>query len=128
MQTPAQEFGFTASQAEALLEHACDLVDAGDLQAAAVTLSGLVALNPLDASLRAALGSVLHQQGKLHEASAAYDEALRLHPGAALARVNRGELWCQGGDPAGLAELRRVAASPGPVQRRAVELLRRYSR
>ena len=127
MTTLAQEFGFTADQAQAITAKAFDLLEAGDLDGAIVIFDGLLVLNPEDASIHAALGSVLHEQGKLAEAEAAYDTALQLDPNAPLARVNRGELRCKRGDRAGLDDLSVAAANPSAVQARARALVRRFT-
>lgn len=128
MTTLAQHIGITAAQARAITSRAFDLVDAGELDGAADIFRGLLALNPNDAGVQAALGSVFHQQGKLSEARAAYDTALSLDADTVLARVNRGELRCKRGDPDGMEDLKIAARSPSPVQARAQGLLRLYSR
>lgn len=128
MTTLAQEFGFTRDQAQAITEQAFNLLDAGDLDGAATVFSGLLVLNPLDAGVHAALGTVFHEQGRTVEALAAYDEALKLDGNAVLARVNRGELRCKAGDLMGLEDLRVAAGKPSAVQARAKLLLQRYAR
>ena len=126
--TFAQEFGFTSHQLQALTSQAFDLIDAGDLDGAIVVFDGLLVLNPDDARIQAALGSVFHQQGKLSEARAAYDTALSLDANTVLARVNRGELRCKRGDLEGMEDLKIAAQLPSPVQARAQSLLRLYAR
>jgi Flp pilus assembly protein TadD len=128
MTTLAQQFGFTADQLQALTSQAFDLIDAGDLDGAVAVFDGLLALNPEEARLQAALGSVFHQQGKLSEAMAAYDEALALDADAVLARVNRGELRCKRGDTGGVEDLKIAARIPSAVQARAQALVRLYAR
>jgi len=128
MTTLAQEFGFTRDQAQAITEQAFNLLDAGDLDGAATIFTGLLVLNPLDASIHAALGTVFHQQGRTAEARAAYDEAIKLDGDTVLARVNRGELRLQSGDVKGLEDLRVAAGTPSAVQGRAKALLQRFSR
>lgn len=128
MLTLAQEFGFTADQAQAITSQAFDLLEAGDLDGAAVIFNGLLVLNPNDAGVQAALGSIFHQQGKLPEARAAYDTALRLDGDTMLARVNRGELRCKQGDLAGLEDLKIAARVASSVQGRAQALVRLYCR
>ncbi len=126
--TFAQEFGFTSDQLQALTSQAFDLIDAGDLDGAIVVFDGLLVLNPDDARIQAALGSVFHQQGKLSEARAAYDTALSLDANTVLARVNRGELRCKRGDLDGIDDLKIAAQISSPVQARAQSLLRLYAR
>ena len=128
MLTPAQEFGFTSDQLQAITAQGFDLVDAGDLEGAGTVFSGLLALCPEEPAFHAALGSVLHQQGKLSEALAAYDAALALDDRTVLARVNRGELRCKRGDLGGLEDLQAAAKTPSAVQGRAKALVRLYSR
>jgi Flp pilus assembly protein TadD len=128
MTTLAQAFGFTRDQAQAITEQAFNLLDAGDLDGAATVFTGLLALNPLDAGIHAALGSVFHQQGRTAEAIASYDEALELDGDTVLARVNRGELRCQAGQLEGIDDLRVAAGKPSAVQARAQRLLQRYLR
>jgi Flp pilus assembly protein TadD len=128
MLTLAQEFGFTGNQLQAITSQAFDLIDAGQLDGAVDIFTGLLTLNPHDASIQAALGSVFHQQGKLSEALAAYDAAINLDGNAVLARVNRGELRCKQGDLGGLDDLKIAARIPTAVQARAQSLVRLYAR
>lgn len=128
MTTLAQDFGFTSDQAQALTEKAFELLDAGDLDGAVVIFTGILVLNPYDSGIHAALGSVLHEQGKLTEAEASYDEAIRLHDKSVLARVNRGDLRLKRGDTTGFADLEVAAAITSPVQQRAKNLLNFYAR
>lgn len=128
MTTLAQYIGMTRDQTEAAAAQGFDLLEAGDLEGAAALFNGLVLLNPNDASMQAALGSVLHQQGKLSEALAAYDTALAMDSNTVLARVNRGELRCKQGDLAGLEDLKVAARIPSSVQARAQALVRLYTR
>lgn len=128
MTTLAQDFGFTADQAQALTEKAFELLDAGDLDGAVVIFTGILVLNPYDSGIHAALGSVLHEQGKFAEAEASYDEAIRLHDKSVLARVNRGDLRLKRGDTTGFADLEVAAAITSPVQQRAKNLLNFYAR
>jgi Flp pilus assembly protein TadD len=126
--TLASDIGFTQSQAQLLISKAFDLVDAGDLEGAESIFNGLLVLNPFDAAVHAALGSVLHEQGNVGAAEAAYDEAIRLDAASALARVNRGELRLRRGDRSGVRDLELAAAKRSPVQPRAQYLLRFYAR
>ncbi|MFT3706737.1 MAG: tetratricopeptide repeat protein [Archangium sp.] len=126
MTTPSQTFGFTASQLEAVRSRGFDLVDVGDHEGAAVIFAGLVQLAPDEAAYRSALGSVLQEQGKITDAIAAYDEAIKLESKSPLARVNRGELRCKRGDLKGIEDLKIAASVKSPVQARAQALLRRY--
>lgn len=126
--TLASDIGFTQTQAQMLVSKAFDLVDAGDLEGAESVFNGLLVLNPFDAAVHAALGSVLHEQGNVGAAEAAYDEAIRLDGTSTLARVNRGELRLRRGDRSGVRDLELAAASASPLQQRAQYLLRFYTR
>lgn len=128
MTTLASEIGFSADQLQAVTSQAFDLVESGDLDGAVAVFTGLVALNPDDAAIQAALGSVFHQQGKVEDAMAAYDAAIELDANAVLARVNRGELRCKKGDRGGVDDLKIAAGIPSAVQARAKSLLKLYAR
>ena len=128
MTSLAQFIGITADQSTAVVSQAFDLLEAGDLEGAAVLFNGMVLLDPNDASIQAALGAVFHQQGKLSEALAAYDSALAMDSDTVLARVNRGELRCKQGDLGGLEDLKMAARIPSSVQARAKALVRLYTR
>lgn len=128
MTSLAQELGFTQDQTHAIATKAFDLLEAGDLDGSVVIFNGLLVLDPTDPGVHAALGSVLHEQGKLAEAEASYDAALSLDGNTVLARVNRGELRCKRGDRGGLDDLRVAAAAESPLKARAQSLLRRFVR
>ncbi len=128
MTTLAQDFGITSDQAQALTSKAFELLDAGDLDGAVIIFTGILVLNPYDAGVHAALGSVLHEQGKFGEAEASYDEAIRLDGSTVLARVNRGELRLKRGDSTGFQDLEVAANVVSPIQRRAQNLLKFFAR
>lgn len=128
MTTLAQDFGITSDQAQALTSKAFDLLDAGDLDGAVIIFTGILVLNPYDAGVHAALGSVLHEQGKFAEAEVSYDEAIRLDGSTVLARVNRGELRLKRGDTTGFQDLEIAANAVSPIQRRAQNLLKFFAR
>ena len=128
MTTLAQYIGFTTDQQQAITSQAFDLLEAGELDGAVVIFNGLLVLNPFDAAIHAALGSVFHEQGKLTEALAAYDTAISIDGNTALARVNRGELRCRRGDLGGIDDLKIAARIPSAVQGRAKAALQLYSR
>ena len=127
MTTLAQYIGITTDQQQAITSQAFDLLEAGELDGAIVIFNGLLVLNPFDASIHAALGSVFHEQGKLAEALAAYNTALSIDGTTPLARVNRGELRCKRGDLGGIDDLRIAARIPSAIQARAQAVLRLYS-
>lgn len=118
--------GFTSDQIHAITNAGFDLIESGDHDGAAIIFNGLIALNPNEAAIHAALGSVLQEQGKTDEALAAYHEAIRLESNSPLARVNRGELRLKQGDAKGIEDLRIAAGKKSPVQGRAQALLRRF--
>lgn len=126
--TLAEAVGLSQPQAQLLISKAFDLVDVGDLEGAEAIFNGLLVLNPFDAAVHAALGAVLHEQGNLGAAEAAYDEALRLDGASPLARVNRGELRLRRGDATGVRDLELAAATASPLQARARQLLSFYAR
>ena len=128
MTTLAQDIGFSRSQTQAIVSKAFDLLEAGELDGAVDIFTGLITLDPNDAGIQAARGSVFHQQGKLSEALAAYDTAIKLDGNTVLARVNRGELRCKRGDLGGLEDLKIAARIPTAVQARAQALVRLYAR
>lgn len=125
MCTLAQQFGFTQAQARLVAAAGFDLLEAGDLEGAAVIFEGLLAINPRDGSLHAALGAVREEQGRLAEAEAAYSRAIDLDGKAMLARINRGTLRLRRGHRAGKTDLLVAAAEPSPVQARALATLAR---
>ena len=126
--TIAQEFGFTGDQMQSMVSQAFDLIDADEFGGAVDVFTGLLALNPGDAGIQAALGSVFHQQGKVEDAMSAYDAAIKLDGNTVLARVNRGELRCKKGDRGGVDDLKIAAGIPSAVQARAKALLKLYAR
>lgn len=119
----AQKFGFSAADAKLISNMAFDLVDAGDLNGAATIFVGLLALNPMDASIRAALGAVLQDLGRIDEAEAEYAQAITDNPDTPLARLNRGELRLRRKDPGAIEDLQVAAKSNSSVALRARRLL-----
>lgn len=119
----AQKFGFSAADAKLISNMAFDLVDAGDLRGAEVIFIGLLALNPMDAAIRAALGAVLQDQGRIDEAEAEYDRSIASGADTPLARLNRGELRLRRGDPSAHEDLQAAAKGDSPLADRARRLL-----
>lgn len=103
--TWAEVEGLTFERARGIAQLGCDLAAAGRLEEARVIFSGLFAMNPNDAGVAAALGTVLHKLGRFDEALAAYAEALAVDPKNPVALANRGELRLQSGDRAGVEDL-----------------------
>jgi len=83
--TLAQELGLTAAEAHAIARQACDLANAGHLEAARRLLEGLTHLDPDHASAWATLGALAWRQGLIEDAERSLRRALSLehgHPGA----------------------------------------------
>ncbi|MGA9524109.1 MAG: tetratricopeptide repeat protein, partial [Myxococcaceae bacterium] len=120
-------FGFSAADARMISSLAFDLLDAGQIDGAEKIFAGLLALNPKDASIRAALGAVFHKLGRIEDAEAEYEAALAIEPKAVLARVNRGELRLRRGDTEGVEDLKLAAGEDSPVHERAQHLLQCFS-
>lgn len=111
--TLAQATGITAEQAEVIATMGCDLASSGQLNDARVVFEGLVALNPLDASAHAALGTIYQKLGRLDEARASYDACIKLHPRHPIALANRGELRVLAQDSEGWLDLAKaIEADP----------------
>lgn len=122
--TMAERMGFSAADALFIRNAAFDLVDAGELDGAATIFIGLLALNPRDAAIRAALGAVYEKQGRIPEAEAAYSEALELDPNTVVARLNRGLLRLRRGDRGGLEDLEVAAQVDSVLKPKAQGVLR----
>lgn len=127
MTTLAQEFGFTADQAQAVIAKGFELVEAGNLDGALAIFDGLLVLNERDGAVHAARGAVLQQMGRTREAEDAYNTAIELDPQALLARVNRGELRLRRGDKGGMEDLRIAASIESPVKSRAERLIKQFT-
>lgn len=128
MTSLAQEFGFTADHAAAIADKGFDLLESGDLEAASAVFDGLVAINPNDASMHAALGATRQRQGRLDEAEAEYSVAIGLNSAAMLARVNRGELRLNRGDPSGMDDLEVAANAQSELKAKAQRLITSFKR
>lgn len=120
-ETAAEEIGLTFEEARAMAQVACDVAEAGDLEASRTVLESLVALNPRDCAVQAALGTVYQKLDLLSEAEAAYSAAIDLG-GHMLARIHRAELRLKRSDRHGLDDLEALvqadpAASRGPAAR-----------
>ena len=114
--TLAESIGLTLAEARAIAQVACDAAEAGDLEGSRSVLESLVAINPKDCAVRAALGTVYQKLELLPEAEAAYTVAVERgdHP---IARINRAELRLKRGDDRGLDDLQTlVQADPKLVQ------------
>mmetsp|Transcript_21197 Transcript_21197/g.55263 ORF Transcript_21197/g.55263 Transcript_21197/m.55263 type:complete len:1185 (-) Transcript_21197:87-3641(-) len=88
-----------ASGAVVLYQLSCQLVHGGRLDDAIIVLNRCLRLNPMNASARSALGSILHRQGRLVEARTFYEESIRLAPTqSAECHINLGHLLRDLGD------------------------------
>ncbi|MCI0669706.1 MAG: tetratricopeptide repeat protein [Myxococcaceae bacterium] len=111
--TLAELQGLTYEQARAIAQVGCELSGAGRLEEARILFKGLVAMNPKDAGVHAALGTVYQRLGRNEEARASYDAALAQAPRNPVALANRGELRLRSGDVGGLEDLTHaVEADP----------------
>jgi tetratricopeptide (TPR) repeat protein len=125
MQTLAQEFGFTKDQAHAVISKGFDLFESGDLDGAAIIFEGMLALNPLDAGLFGALGSLRKMQGKNDEAFAAFNESISLDSKAPVARFHRGELYlAQGKIKEAQVDLKVASEVDSPLKSKALAALK----
>jgi len=102
--TLAESIGLTFEEARAIAQVACDAAEAGDLEGSRGVLESLVAINPLDCAVQAALGTVYQKLEMLPEAEAAYSAAVD-RGDHAIARINRAELRLKRGDARGEADL-----------------------
>jgi predicted Zn-dependent protease len=102
--TLAESIGLTLSEARAIAQVACDAAEAGDLEGSRSVLESLVAINPLDCAVQAALGTVYQKLEMLPEAEAAYSAAVD-RGDHSIARINRAELRLKRGDVRGEADL-----------------------
>ena len=104
------------SRLEALIGQARALDDLGRHDEATAALRAALDAAPAEARLWGALGRVTNQQGDRAAALAYFEEAVRLSPGSAAARYNRGCARLDGGDLAGaesdFATARRRARTP----------------
>jgi len=80
---------------------ACALRDQIRFDDAIEVLQPVIMAHPDNPMLWNTLGTVLNEQGELDKATIFFDEALRLDPGFAKARYNRGNNRMQLGDPRG---------------------------
>lgn len=113
-ETLAEVTGMTHEEALRIAREGEALARAGRLEEARVLFEGLVACNPRDAGGHAALGTIYEKLGRRQLAWDAFDRALALVPGHAVASLGRGELRLRVGDVRGVEDVRRAAeADPG---------------
>ena len=125
--TLAQEVGFTEQDAKRIAEAGYDLLNAGQLEAAADVFKGLLALNPHDALVHTAYGMVLQEQGDESSAVREFDSALDEDPKMAVALLNRGILKLKRGNVAGLEDLEAVTPLKTSVGERAREIVKAFA-
>jgi Flp pilus assembly protein TadD len=85
--------GFLCAQTstpEAVLRHAVELQQAGDLSGAVKGYRDFLAVRPNEAAAHSNLGVLLSQLGRFDEAIAGYEKALDLEPGNASITLNLG--------------------------------------
>ena len=102
---------------------ACALRDQSRFDEAIEVLRPVIYAEPNHALLWNTLGTVLNEQGEIAQSVTFYDEALRLDPGFARARYNRGNARLALGDPKGaLADVE--GALPGVTLEHEVSMMR----
>jgi Flp pilus assembly protein TadD len=84
--TFAQHFGLSREQAKELSSRACDLLDAGAFEEAAVMFEGLVVMNHRDPGNWVRLGIAYTEAQRKEEAKQVLETALRLQPDHAIAK------------------------------------------
>jgi tetratricopeptide (TPR) repeat protein len=125
--TYGEILGINAGQAYNLAKMGYRLLQEGQLEDARVMFQGLVTLNPKDAYMHLALGSVHHRAGRVEKAIEQYTKAVEINPKLANAYANRGELFL-GAHQAekGLADLKKAleldpkAQDPSTMRARAI--------
>jgi tetratricopeptide (TPR) repeat protein len=105
---------------------ACVLRDLHEFQAAIELLQRAIGAHPLDAQLWNTLGTVVSGQGDSTNALIFFDEALRIDPGFAKARYNRGNTRLEFGDTDGaLADCEAaMGGAAGPAELAMMRLAR----
>lgn len=118
--TWAQIEGLTKVEAHRIAETACALAEGGNLEGARLLFEGLVEMNPRDAAVLAALGTVYQKLDRIDDAQASYEAALAIEGQQPVALANRGELRLLAGDDRGCEDLRRaVDADPTGITQAA---------
>lgn len=123
MKTLAEEVGFTQHDARLIAQAGWELLDSGQLESAADIFKGLLALNPRDSFVQASYGVVLKEQGDEVSAIVAFDSAIEEDPKMPVALFNRGVILLKRGNPAGIEDLKAVAALNDPLGERAKEIV-----
>jgi Flp pilus assembly protein TadD len=90
--TFAQHYGFTRAHAKDLADKACDLLEAGAFDDAAVMFEGLVVMNHHDPGNWTSLGIAYAEAHRIADARAALQTALRLQPGQPIATKYLGKI------------------------------------
>ena len=83
--------------ADTLLQHAVELQQRGDLEAAVSAYRDFLAVRPDEAPARSNLGVVLARLGRFDEAIAEYKKALELQPANTGIRLNLGLAYYKSG-------------------------------
>lgn len=108
------------------------LIDARDWSGAIAALERAQRRNDRDADVHNLLGYSLRHAGRLQEAFAQYDRALRLDPWHRGAHEYAGEAWLQANDPARarehLAALRRLCGTECEPYRDLAQAIADYER
>jgi predicted Zn-dependent protease len=70
-----------------------------ELDKALATIDGLIKDDPRDPYFRELKGQMLFENGRVADAAAPYEAAVRLAPGAALLRIELAQVYVENGDP-----------------------------
>lgn len=108
--TLAELDGMSWQEATHIAEVGCELAAMGRLEEARVIFEGLVAGNPHDSAVRAALGTVYQKLLRYEDASDEYEAALALDPECPVALAGRGELKLRQGKREGAQDLEKASS------------------
>lgn len=125
--TLAESINFTQEQAKLIIQAGCDLLESGELEAAADVFKGLLVINPHDPFVHAAYGLVLKEQGDDSSAVREFERAIDEDPKMPIALLNRGILKLKKGDRAGLEDLQAVSSLKSSIGERAREIVSSFA-
>jgi tetratricopeptide (TPR) repeat protein len=108
---------------DALLRHAIELHQAGDIPAAIVEYRAFLKQSPNNVMARSNLGAALSKSGRYEEATVEYRKALDLEPRNLPVRVNLALAYYKTAQIADAAEELTRAVKQGPPNRQAIFLL-----
>ena len=111
------------SSPDALLRHAIELHQAGDIAGAIVEYRAFLKQSPNNVMARSNLGAALSKSGRYEEATVEYRKALDLEPRNLPVRVNLALAYYKTAQIADAAEELTKAVKQGPPNRQAIFLL-----